>query len=330
MTNKIYVITVTYGNRWHYLEKVLSSAVAQKVDRIFVVDNGSPLDIGQLVLNRFGDQIIEVIRLEKNIGSAGGFKAGFIRAMDNDPDYILLLDDDNQLEENAINAFKECYSAAAVDSPSYSLAIMGFRESRFNLGTNKINHRRSSYFGFHILDIPYKICKVLNLNSFAERNTSTKELLLSVAPWSGLFFHKSLVTKHGYPEENFVLYADDTEYTKRISDASGKIILCTNARLRDLDQSWSVGEKYSNYFDSILRGEGDFRAYYTIRNNNYLEYNRNKDKNLIHFINRTIFKLILVSRAISTGRLSRLKLILKAMSDGKAGKLGVDKSYPIL
>lgn len=332
--NSIFAVTVTYGNRWHLLQKTVDAALHEGADKVIIVNNGSIEDIETLAKNAFGE-FVDVITLLRNTGSAGGFDAGIKYVQILNPDYILLLDDDNEVQPNALNALISQYLEEVKTIDSDSLALLAFRPVRLKdvslgLSSKKINPRVGSYFGFHALDVPFKIFRRIPLFSkIIFKDKPTENVYLNSASWSGLFFKPTLIKKYGYPETNFVLYADDTEFTLRITKGNGRIALCTSALIEDLDASWNMGKQYTNTFDSLLLGSSDFRAYYSTRNQTYLEYHKKKQVFFWSWFNRCLHKAILFYRAFLLHKLPRLNLLLQAMSDGKNKRLGINEKFPI-
>ena len=87
-------VVVTY-NRLPMLKEVIAALQASEtpVDNIIVVDNKSNADT-QEYLTSLGDQI-RYVRLEENIGGAGGFNKGIRYFMEETvDDYVWLMDDD--------------------------------------------------------------------------------------------------------------------------------------------------------------------------------------------------------------------------------------------
>src|ERR1035437_8383114 len=125
---KLCVVTVTYGRRWHLLREVIAAAQAEGADEIVVIDNAAEEDIPRLVAEEFGN-FVEVVRMPRNTGSAGGFKTGVERAMGPDSDYILLLDDDNKLDRGCLAALRAGYCAelASGGVAPDALAVLAFR-----------------------------------------------------------------------------------------------------------------------------------------------------------------------------------------------------------
>ena len=107
---KVCAVTVTYGRRWHLLRQVIASALSEGLSEIIVIDNAAQDDIAKLAAEEFGD-FAYVVRMPKNTGSAGGFKAGLEQAMARNADYILLLDDDNKLGAGCVATLRAGYRA---------------------------------------------------------------------------------------------------------------------------------------------------------------------------------------------------------------------------
>ncbi len=76
MTDKISVVTVTYGKRWHLLKQALESVINNElVSDIFIVDNGSKDNI-EILSKTINSEKIRVIKTGENLGSAGGYYIG--------------------------------------------------------------------------------------------------------------------------------------------------------------------------------------------------------------------------------------------------------------
>lgn len=91
------IIIVTY-NRSNLLERCLESLLAQRsdFDTIFVIDNASSDDTPSLFSSsgKYGNQdFIEYVRMNSNVGGAGGFHEGLKRSFE-EHDYAILMDDD--------------------------------------------------------------------------------------------------------------------------------------------------------------------------------------------------------------------------------------------
>lgn len=331
---EITVVTVTYGLRWPLLQKALESAFREGVARVVVVDNAAKQPISALVHQVFDDKI-QVLRLSHNTGSANGFKVGIEAAMAEGAELILLLDDDNVLNAGSLSALYGAYDELLEQTPQDRLAVLGFRSDHQadihdGIPPERTIAHPNSFFGFHIADIPFKIWR---RTPWAKRGFSQKSLpkriRMEMAPYSGLMFHRKVVERIGTPDPKLVLYADDTEFSYRISASGGAIWLITLAGMTDLEASWNIKKRSSSSFGIWLLGDSDFRAYYNARNGAYFEHHCRPHSHWIRTVNRQIYLLALSLFARRLGRLDRYQLIKDAIADGEASRLGLHPRFPL-
>jgi GT2 family glycosyltransferase len=330
----ITAVTVTYGARWNYLRQTMQAAKREGVQRVIVVDNGSVEDIAALVHEEFGS-FGDVVTLPKNTGSAGGFKRGIRRALQFDTEFLLLLDDDNEMQSGCLSALSTTYYEYARFVHPAMLAVLAYRPDRQADVAGKVpasgmDDDRAAFFGFNMRDLPFKLYRRTPWGKrWISRRVPAEHVAVAVAPYSGLYFHRSVPEIHGLPDERFLLYADDTEFSFRLTRNGGKIVLVTDAKLYDLESSWNVRTNYSNTFDALLQGDGDFRAYYSTRNNAYFERWMRDGNGWTRAFNRTLYLTALRLRADMTKRQQRFKLLLEAIHDGEAGRLGEHPNFPL-
>lgn len=330
------VITVTYGERWRFLRETIASCLREGATNILVIDNGTKYGLRQLLEDNFPGNF-SLVEMGSNKGSALGYKRGFEEFMKSGLDYALLMDDDNVLLPGALaNLWTAYFEKTKELSPELigKTAVIGFRRDHQSdvaagVNENRINFREGSWFGFHFFDIPYKIWRRLNFVKKAMQARPVKKFIkMTVAPWSGLFISRELISHVGLPNENFVLYGDDTEYTWRITESGGGVYLCTDALIEDIDKSWNVKSRSGNSIDGLLSGASDFRLYYSVRNQAYLElmvYRSGWQK----YINRYIYIGLMRFFAIFRNKSNKFKLIEEAIRDGESGRLGASTRYPI-
>ncbi|MBX3620035.1 MAG: glycosyltransferase [Rhizobacter sp.] len=328
------VVTVSYGNRWPLLRQALDSARGEGIGRVVVVDNGSRDDVQAQALQTFGPDFCDVVVMGRNTGSAAGFKRGIERAMAGAGEFLLLLDDDNVLEPGCVAALHGAWQTQSQAVAASKLAVLAYRRDRMvdaaTLG-RPVGGEPTAFFGFHWSDVPFKLYRRLPLvrRALALR-PARSEIVMSIAPYSGMLFHRSVIEAHGLPDERFVLYADDTEFSYRLTRGGGKIVLVTEGRITDLEPSWSTKSSHGNTFDALLCGSDDFRAFYSTRNNAYYErWARERGASASRRLNRMIFLAVLGCRARMLGRMDRLRLLRHAMAEGEAGRLGVDAAFPL-
>jgi GT2 family glycosyltransferase len=328
------VVTVTYGNRWPLLRQALISAQREGFDQIVVVNNGSSVDISQLASNEFPG-FVDVVFIGRNSGSAGGFKAGMQRALDLGADYVMLLDDDNEMQPGCLAALEATYNLSVTAVSANNLSVLAYRSDRqadvaTSIPASGMAVNRAAFFGFHLLDVPFKIFRRTPVGRrWIASRPMLSQVVVGIAPYSGMYFHRSVLETHGLPDERYFLYADDTDFSYRLTHAGGKIVLATQAELVDLELSWNVKARFSNTFDALLLGDGDFRAFYSTRNNAYFERSTAGPYWLIRSVNRAIYLAALRIRASSVGRVARFDLLMRAIRDGEAGRLGENPDFPL-
>jgi GT2 family glycosyltransferase len=326
------IVTVTYGDRWHLLVRVLEYIEADpKIGRVIVVDNGARASIAALVQRACFRKAI-VVGNPRNLGSAAGFKLGLETVLSYDPQWIWLLDDDNLPDPIALDRI--LHSAAALDPaergrtafaafrPGYHVAVAAGEDVR------RCFPPHSSFCGFHVIDIPHKIWhRILRRRPLASREIPAR-VALPYAPYGGLFFHRKLLETIGTPNKELVLYADDTEFTSRIVRSGGRLWLLTGAPIVDLEPPWNI-KRAGSSFEVWFTGSADFQVFYRARNRAYFDcrvWSRNK---MIYRLNRLTYLLILRVFALRHRRIDRYDLFRRATTLGETGRLGLEDEYPL-
>ena len=116
---KVTVVTVTYGDRYIYLNHVIESCISEFVDEIIIVSNGSEENaLKQIKQHSFANNFIKLIELEKNTGSANGFYQGLKEAYKSDAEFIWILDDDNKPLKNALLKLKKFWKTNGLSNKS--------------------------------------------------------------------------------------------------------------------------------------------------------------------------------------------------------------------
>ncbi len=323
---------VTYGNRFHLIKDVIEEVLKQGVKKVIIVDNDSAYDSRKL-LRKMADKNpqIELMQMNENTGSAGGYKAGIEKAeKDENCEFIWLLDDDNRPKPSALENLINFWNELKDPKKEEKIALASFREDRPDYKsavaegkTFLLLGKTNSFIGFHISDLPQKLFKTLKkfLRVKKRKNKASPEYgIVPVAPYGGMFFHKKLIRKIGYPDERLFLYADDHEWTYRITKCGGKIFMVFTSILEDIDKSWFVG-KGKNFFRRILEEGSDLRIYYAVRNRVFFEYRNLVKSRFVYGVNRLAFKFILNLTSLGKHR-QRIKLFNTAVKDGIAGNLG--------
>lgn len=327
----IFVVTVTYGQRRSLLEQMLTATLAEGVRNIVIVDNGAGWDVSELV-SQYPDASLHMVPMGSNQGSAAGFAAGISAAMQAGAEMIWLLDDDNRPAMGALAALLAAYQREAQSMATSRLAVLAYRPDHqwgvaMGLPAGRVNGRRDSFCGFHVLDIPYKLW---SRTRWGRRPRGVPETMsLRVGPYSGLLFRRELILAIGLPDTSLVLYADDTEFTWRITATGGKIALVTAALVEDLESSWNTKALFRNSFSGWLEGAGDFRAYYGMRNYTYVDVRFRCFVKPLFTLNRCVYIALMWFFARRWGKQSRYRLLRGAIDDGLEARLGINSRFPL-
>lgn len=327
-------VTVTYGKRWHLLEQSIRSVVKQGISKAIIVNNGSLEPIAELGRESFGD-IVDVVELGVNTGSANGFKVGIETALLNSPDFILLLDDDNLLSAGGIQILLSSYKQLKAESYASEIAVAALRPDHHSDIVSGRPYEYSiphadSFLGFHAPHLPFKIIsKLFGIKSNSVAGSLKEFIKIDTAPYSGLLFPASLIESIGLPNSDFVLYADDTDFSFRLTQQGGAIWVVSAVEISDIEPSWSVKKNFKSSFDALLTGQGDLRAYYAMRNQAYFEMHCRPHHPKIRRLNKMLYLVVLWARAWALKKKGRFHLIRMAIRHGEEGKLGVNPDFPL-
>ena len=291
-----------------------------------MVDNGSVDPIAKLVDESGWAAKVSVISLCKNCGSAGGFGAGLWAAMQSGARLLWLLDDDNRPRPGALDRLLAAYSMMGEDS---NVLLQCYRSDRYQYVVaategQSVGIVPNSFQGIHLRNVPTKL-----LNQFRSPRKRTRIqfpcIEIDCAPYGGLLLSRHWVEQVGLPNPDFFVYLDDYEFTYRITNAGGRIYLCSTSELEDLDQSWSVREPGAR---SIFSPSAPaMRVYYSVRNQTFLE--KRLCSSRVIYIGNMIVALSILFLWSLTARHSlrsfrlRMGLLGRAIREGWNGKLGV-------
>lgn len=316
--DSVCVVTVTYGNRAHLLEKVIESCITEGVKKIIIIDNNSHTDSNRKLkeLASTNGALIDLVSLNENLGSAGGFKLGLKRAREHSKcDHLWLLDDDNVPKQGALKSLSQ---AKAYLSPFERLVLVSYRKIvSKDLGIVDKKAIWESVSEGTPLGKKKNTTQKLKDKIFG-KNGSTNEIAAPIvrryrASYGGMFIDTVSLDEVGYPNEDFYLYADDIEFTNRFIRAGYQIFTCYFSQIVDIDVQLGAAGFFS-------RSQSDIKVYYALRNHFYLE----RFGSQFYFIFR--FAYILFRNLGKTKDikffLKRASLIFSALNDGRKGRLG--------
>lgn len=321
---KVAVLTVTYGNRWQFLEQILRRVLEfEKISQVVVVDNASDYSVSNKVKD---DPRVKVIENTENLGSAGGYKQAIEYAYQLvDTDFVWLLDDDNLPDLNCLAKLLQKWGEIPGAADEKALfCLRTDRRAHIKIAQGESPYRYylvpDNFLGFSLKRIFYN--QFLKLQDKFKKASVFKDLVtIPYVPYGGLVMHKTMIDKIGFPDERFFLYVDDSEYTYRITENGGTIWLIPDCRIKDIDQSQGISYRKKIFASSLLE-QWNFRIYYHVRNRLFF-YKRVTVKNQFLFhLNKFIYLNWLKLISIITSKQKEYEKLLGAVDDGLKGKLG--------
>lgn len=344
---QVCVVTVTYGDRMGLLERSIALSAEAGVRNWVIVCNGIH-PAGKMRLNDLKKRFGQNLRIHEelvNSGSARGFAQGIGLALDNAAvKFLWLLDDDCGPHPDALYVLIRTYIEQSKDFQGGDIGLMSLRSDRpiFLQIANGVEPRNvfpspHSILGFHFVHTPMKKIKrainKLKPQYIAQKKHRSQHQFQAVreipyGPYGGLFLSRNLLRNIGLPDERFVLYGDDSEFSARIAKTGGRLLLVPASVIDDLEPSWHRTAPHRSLFGRLLLSENAFRVYYSIRNEVFSS-SISRDRSTIFLINRNIFIFLLWFFSILYGRKERYKLLRQAIDDGVAGRLGVNDDLPL-
>lgn len=326
------LVTVTYADRIHFLDELLRRAFdLEGVAKAIVVSNASRSNLA--MLEEKWQSRVQIVRLSENTGSANGYAVGIQVALDAGASHLWLMDDDNAPMQGALDILHCHLDRLSAQRGRERVAVLGFRPDHqadiaAGVAASNAVPLRSSYFGFHYRQIPFKIWRRVSYRS-ARSVEPQLQVALPYAPYGGLLAARQLFESIGLPKRELVLYADDTEYTHRITASGGRIELITGAELEDLEGSWNLKDRYPNSFVGWLQGGSDFRAFYASRNQAWFDQDVWAVSKFEYRLNKILFTWLLGYFAVRTNSWARLRLLRRAIRNGQVAILGVEPEFPL-
>lgn len=291
---KVVAVVVTY-NRKVLLEECLNAILSQtyEIDKIVLIDNNSTdgtynyLESKGLIANKK----ITYVKLDKNIGGAGGFYEGMKKSQDFKPDWLWIMDDDTIptiicLEEliKSLNIIKDKKIGMLASS------IYGKNGESMNVPSVNIEASDSGYPDWY--------------DYLADGIVKIKQ-----ATFVSLLINNDAVMKIGYPIKYYFIWGDDTEYTLRLNKFYGN--------------SYFVGKSVAIHKRKIARQLSIFEEtnvtrigfyYYMIRNNllNKLEYSGFCDS-LLFFLKWQLKSILVLLKVNTKCKIKKFLIIHKAL-----------------
>lgn len=305
MSEKITAVVVT-RNRVQLLQRCLLSLLNQtyKLSEIVIIDNASTDDTKKF-LKHFKDECSISVTchfMEKNVGGAGGFSCGMKIAMNGNPDWVMLLDDDAEPKPDYLNELMKFHIKYPDCGCFIGTEFVGNTEQRAYGGRRRIINKRN-----------------LREECAKEEEYSQPVFSIDTAVFVGFTVKKNIIEKVGYPDADFFIYYDDTDYSLRIRDYS-EILCVPSAR---------INHRTDFKKDILEEGQKEWRRLYLFRNKLVIKKRYIKGKincNVSMFLSLFHEVLHIVKNSnrsgISSSKYKKIKNIIKTYNDACHNKLG--------
>lgn len=244
---KIAAVVVTY-NRKELLKECLDAILKQshKVDEVIVIDNNST-DNTYEELKKNGyikNQFIKYVKLEKNIGGAGGFYEGMKIAYGENYDWVWIMDDDTIPDKTCLEKLINSFDKINDNKISFlASTVYGENGEAMNVPQIDTDAEENGYQGWY-------------------RYLENGIVRIKEATFVSLLINVQAIKKCGLPIRDYFIWGDDTEYTRRITKFFGKAYFIGESK---------VLHKRKNARNlTIINEENTNRMrnyYYMIRNN---------------------------------------------------------------
>ena len=281
---RVTAVVVTWNRRVLLLECLehLFAQTWRGLD-VLVVDNASTDGTAEALAPFIESEQIHYLNPGENLGGAGGFQLGIRRAVEAGSEYVWVMDDDAMPEPTALEALMRA---------GERLGAFGWLSGR-TLWTDgslcRMNVQRDPRMG--------------NLADF-----SGEAIPSGAATFVSLLVPAQIVREVGLPIREFFIWADDLEYTRRIS---------RNHPCYVIPASVTVHKCATNNGGNISTDEeariGRYRLAY--RNEVYL-YRREGARGVLRLMLRTPLHVLRVLAKSKTRRWARIRTILGGTVDG--------------
>lgn len=244
---KIGIVICNY-NKCDLTLKCIQSVLESKIQDfdIYVVDNASTDHSVERIGKLYGSRVHLLIN-HQNLGGSGGFNTGIRKVVETGYEYLMCLDSDVQVDENAVGAL-------------YSFLCS---HPEVGMAGSKVYHMKApeyiQQFGLNI-DFDHLGAETLYADVLDSEKIPEVVYCDSVAACSVMLPVKVVKEVGGLPEDNFI-YWDDMEWGYLVKQAGYKVAACG-------------GSTVLHEMGAFTARQSSFIAYYQWRNsmNFFMKY----------------------------------------------------------
>ena len=230
----LYVVMPTWNQRADTLECLESLARSTYPQyRVVVIDNGSNDGTVEAVLSRFPD--VQFICNETNRGFAAAVNQGLRRALEQEADYVLLLNNDTVADPAMLDGLM----AVSRGAPASMVVPKIYYYSRPNIVWSV-----GALMNWWTFELKGNVHDQLDTGQW--ENVTERQFATACAA----LMPRRLVESVGFLDERFFVYYDDADWSLRVLEAGFRILLAPQAKLwhKVAGASGGVDTPYQRYW----------------------------------------------------------------------------------
>ncbi|MBI4058843.1 glycosyltransferase family 2 protein [Candidatus Microgenomates bacterium] len=240
------------------LESIEKLSIINYQLSIYVVDNGSKDGLVEEL--KVQSAKCKIIENKENLGYAEGNNVGIRAALEDEADYVMILNNDTVVDKNlAIQLIKtiEKYPVAGIVSPKIYFANgFEFHKSRYK----KDELGKVIWYAGGLIDWKNVLLSHQGVDE-VDKGQYNETSEIDYATGACLFVNKEVFNKIGFFDKNYFLYLEDADFCQRAKQAGFKIIYNPKAILwHKVAQSSGIGSSLNDYY--ITRNRLLFAARY--------------------------------------------------------------------
>ena len=280
----IVAVIVTYNRKKllrECIEALLHSENAQA--DVLIIDNASTDGTREYINEYVDEKQVLYYRTEKNVGGAGGFHIGMKLALEKRYSYVWLMDDDTIVNKDSLQKLLEADRELKGNYGFLSSVAYWTDGSLCNMNLQRIGIKKI------LTDYEEKYPEVI------------------MATFVSFFVKADTIRKVGLPIGEFFIWADDLEYSRRISMQQPCYVVTDSKVVHKMESNARVGIE----LDSVDRL---WRYKYLYRNEVYV-FKREGIKGILYLLLRVALHS---ARIIFKGdaKLEKLSVVVKSFISG--------------
>lgn len=281
---KVAAVVVTY-NRKKLLGECLDRLLKQEYPcDVLLIDNASTDGTRESVENLIQLDKIQYYNTGSNLGGAGGFNFGMKLAVEKGYEYVWIMDDDTYVETDTLRRFMDVDQDLDGNYGFLSGAAYWTDGSLCNMNRQRISLKKKAE------DYSSKISPII------------------MATFVSFFVKSSVIWEMGLPIKEFFIWADDLEYSRRISRKYPCYLVPGSKVIHCMGSNQKVGIEQESK-DRLWRYQ------YLYRNEVYV-FRREGMKGWLYLFSRVGFHVVKVLMKAPNDKKEKLKTITSSFASG--------------